>query len=136
MVSDGGAHSGWEHIEACIELAAREGVTDLVLHAFTDGRDTLPHGGAAYVEEVERWLLEHVGEVQVDMELGDSAAILRAVAAGLGLSCLPASVVADALAAGAVAAVRTGLPPLTRQLRLVRHRERPVTRGMRAFLGS
>ena len=56
LVSDGGVHSGWEHIEACIELAAREGVTDLVLHAFTDGRDTLPHGGAAYVEEVERWL--------------------------------------------------------------------------------
>ena len=56
LVSDGGVHSGWEHIEACIELAAREGVPDLVLHAFTDGRDTLPHGGAGYVEEVERWL--------------------------------------------------------------------------------
>ena len=96
----------------------------------------LRESGSGTREEVERWLLEHVGEVQVDMELGDSAPILRAVAAGLGLSCLPASVVADALAAGAVAAVRTGLPPLTRQLRLVRHRERPVTRGMRAFLGS
>ena len=30
LVSDGGVHSGWEHIEACIELAAREGVPDLV----------------------------------------------------------------------------------------------------------
>ncbi|MFN8114029.1 MAG: 2,3-bisphosphoglycerate-independent phosphoglycerate mutase [Solirubrobacterales bacterium] len=56
LVSDGGVHSGWGHIEACIELAAREGVPDVVLHAFTDGRDTLPHGGAGYVEEVERWL--------------------------------------------------------------------------------
>jgi 2,3-bisphosphoglycerate-independent phosphoglycerate mutase len=56
LVSDGGVHSGWEHIEACIELAAREGVTDLVLHAFTDGRDTSPSGGAHYLEEVERWL--------------------------------------------------------------------------------
>ena len=56
LVSDGGVHSGWEHIEACIELAAREGVPDLVLHVLTDGRDTLPHGGAGYVEEVERWL--------------------------------------------------------------------------------
>ena len=43
LVSDGGVHSGWEHIEACIELAAREGVPDLVLHAFTDGRDTSPY---------------------------------------------------------------------------------------------
>ncbi|MEO7197584.1 MAG: 2,3-bisphosphoglycerate-independent phosphoglycerate mutase, partial [Solirubrobacterales bacterium] len=56
LVSDGGVHSGWAHIEACIELAAREGVPDLVLHAFTDGRDTSPTGGAAYLEEVERWL--------------------------------------------------------------------------------
>ena len=49
LVSDGGVHSGWEHIEACIELAAQEGVPDLVVHAFTDGRDTPPTGGAGYV---------------------------------------------------------------------------------------
>jgi 2,3-bisphosphoglycerate-independent phosphoglycerate mutase len=62
LVSDGGVHSGWEHIEACIELAAREGVPDLVVHAFTDGRDTLPSAGAAYVAELERWL-RHAGRV-------------------------------------------------------------------------
>jgi 2,3-bisphosphoglycerate-independent phosphoglycerate mutase len=56
LVSDGGVHSGWSHIEACIELAAREGVPDLVLHAFTDGRDTLPKSSPGYIEEVERWL--------------------------------------------------------------------------------
>ncbi len=56
LVSDGGVHSGWEHIEAAIELAAQEGVPDVVFHAFTDGRDTLPHGGKGYVEELERWL--------------------------------------------------------------------------------
>jgi 2,3-bisphosphoglycerate-independent phosphoglycerate mutase len=56
LVSDGGVHSGWEHIEATIELAAQEGVPDVVFHAFTDGRDTLPHGGKGYLEELERWL--------------------------------------------------------------------------------
>jgi 2,3-bisphosphoglycerate-independent phosphoglycerate mutase len=56
LVSDGGVHSGWDHIEACIELASREGVPDLVVHAITDGRDTLPSSGIRYVEEVERWL--------------------------------------------------------------------------------
>jgi 2,3-bisphosphoglycerate-independent phosphoglycerate mutase len=56
LVSDGGVHSGWSHIEACIELAAREGLPDLVLHAFTDGRDTLPKSSPGYIEEVERWL--------------------------------------------------------------------------------
>jgi 2,3-bisphosphoglycerate-independent phosphoglycerate mutase len=56
LVSDGGVHSGWEHIEACIELASQEGVPDLVFHAFTDGRDTLPHGAKGYLAELERWL--------------------------------------------------------------------------------
>jgi 2,3-bisphosphoglycerate-independent phosphoglycerate mutase len=56
LVSDGGVHSGWEHIEACIELASQEGVPDVVFHAFTDGRDTLPHGGRGYLAELERWL--------------------------------------------------------------------------------
>ncbi len=56
LVSDGGVHSGWEHIEACIELAAREGVPDLIVHALTDGRDTSPRGGTAYIAELERWL--------------------------------------------------------------------------------
>jgi 2,3-bisphosphoglycerate-independent phosphoglycerate mutase len=56
LVSDGGVHSGWEHIEAMIELASQEGVQDVVFHAFTDGRDTLPHGGRGYLAELERWL--------------------------------------------------------------------------------
>jgi 2,3-bisphosphoglycerate-independent phosphoglycerate mutase len=62
LVSDGGVHSGWEHIEACVELAAREGVPDLVLHAFTDGRDTLPTAGRGYLAELERWL-KHAGRI-------------------------------------------------------------------------
>jgi 2,3-bisphosphoglycerate-independent phosphoglycerate mutase len=61
-VSDGGVHSGWEHIEACIELAAHEGVPDLVVHAFTDGRDTSPTAGAGYIRELERWL-RHAGRI-------------------------------------------------------------------------
>jgi 2,3-bisphosphoglycerate-independent phosphoglycerate mutase len=62
LISDGGVHSGWEHIEAVIELAGEEGVSELVLHALTDGRDTAPKAGAGYVEEVERWL-RHVGRI-------------------------------------------------------------------------
>ena len=62
LVSDGGVHSGWEHLEAAIELASQEGVPDVVFHAFTDGRDTLPHGGRTYLAELERWL-HHAGRV-------------------------------------------------------------------------
>ena len=55
LVSDGGVHSGWRHLEALIALGAQLGVPDLVLHAFTDGRDTLPHSGAGFLETVEGW---------------------------------------------------------------------------------
>ena len=58
LVSDGGVHSGWKHLRALIEMAARHEVPDLVVHAFTDGRDTLPKGGAGYLETVEGWCQE------------------------------------------------------------------------------
>ncbi len=62
LVSDGGVHSGWTHIEALIEMAAQEGVPDLVVHALTDGRDTLPTAAAGYIDELERWL-RHAGRI-------------------------------------------------------------------------
>jgi 2,3-bisphosphoglycerate-independent phosphoglycerate mutase len=58
LVSDGGVHSGFKHLEALIRLGAELDVPDLVLHAFTDGRDTLPHSGAGYLASVERWMAD------------------------------------------------------------------------------
>jgi len=58
LVSDGGVHSSLRHLEALINLAAEQGVEDLAIHAFTDGRDTSPHGGADYVAQVEQWCAE------------------------------------------------------------------------------
>jgi len=55
LVSDGGVHSGFKHLEALIELGREVGVGDLVVHAFTDGRDTSPTAGAGHLETVERW---------------------------------------------------------------------------------
>jgi len=55
LVSEGGVHSGWKHLHGLIDLAADHGVPDLVIHAFTDGRDTLPNSGAGYLETVAGW---------------------------------------------------------------------------------
>ena len=55
LVSDGGVHSSMGHLRALIELAGREGVNDVVVHAFTDGRDTAPDSGVRHVAEVESW---------------------------------------------------------------------------------
>jgi 2,3-bisphosphoglycerate-independent phosphoglycerate mutase len=56
LVSDGGVHSGWSHLEALIRMGAELNVPDLVLHAFTDGRDTLPMSAAEYLATVQGWM--------------------------------------------------------------------------------
>jgi 2,3-bisphosphoglycerate-independent phosphoglycerate mutase len=58
LVSDGGVHSDLNHLRALIAMAGQLGVEDLVLHAFSDGRDTLPTAGAGYLETVEGWMRE------------------------------------------------------------------------------
>lgn len=58
LVSDGGVHSSNVHLQALVELAGRLGVPDLVIHCFTDGRDTLPESGVEHVALLERWCLE------------------------------------------------------------------------------
>ena len=63
LVSDGGVHSSLDHLHALISLASDADVPDIVLHAFTDGRDTLPDSGAGFVEQAEKWLAEAGGRV-------------------------------------------------------------------------
>jgi 2,3-bisphosphoglycerate-independent phosphoglycerate mutase len=64
LVSDGGVHSSLEHLRALILLAGeltRE--ANVVVHAFTDGRDTLPHSGVDYLAELDRSAGARVGSV-------------------------------------------------------------------------
>jgi len=54
LVSDGGVHSSLEHLLALIALAREAGVAEVLVHAFTDGRDTPPHSGAEHLARVDR----------------------------------------------------------------------------------
>jgi 2,3-bisphosphoglycerate-independent phosphoglycerate mutase len=56
LVSAGGVHASLRHLEACIELARREQVPQILLHALTDGRDTQPDSAPGYLAQAERWL--------------------------------------------------------------------------------
>jgi len=69
LVSDGGVHSSDRHLKALIELAAEWGIDDLVVHAFTDGRDTSPTGGAKYLADVQGWMQE-VGAGRIGSVIG------------------------------------------------------------------
>ena len=60
LVSDGGVHSHYSHLVALANAARAAGVTDILVHAFTDGRDTSPTGGADFLKICEREL-QHSG---------------------------------------------------------------------------
>ena len=49
LLSDGGVHSHYHHLIALANAAKAAGVSDIFVHAFTDGRDTSPTGGAGYL---------------------------------------------------------------------------------------
>ncbi len=58
IVSDAGVHGQLEHLYGCLAVAKASGLTRVFLHAFTDGRDTSPHSGLAYVAQVEAKMAE------------------------------------------------------------------------------
>ncbi|MCZ6675008.1 MAG: 2,3-bisphosphoglycerate-independent phosphoglycerate mutase, partial [Verrucomicrobia bacterium] len=53
IVSDAGVHGLLEHLYGVLSEAKSAGVEEAYIHAFTDGRDTSPHSGLGYIEQVE-----------------------------------------------------------------------------------
>jgi DNA-binding transcriptional LysR family regulator len=133
------------------ELVLRPWLTDEMVvvaaatHALARARRVDPAGlrdtpwavreaGSGTRETVDRWLLEHLGPVEVAFEFGSTEAIKRLVATGAALGCLSRLAVADALAAGTLVELRTGLPPAKRRLAIVVHRDKHLGGGTEDFL--
>ncbi|MCI9612745.1 MAG: 2,3-bisphosphoglycerate-independent phosphoglycerate mutase [Eubacterium sp.] len=52
LVSDGGVHSHNTHIYGLLELAKRQGLQNVYVHCFMDGRDTAPSSGKGFIQEL------------------------------------------------------------------------------------
>jgi 2,3-bisphosphoglycerate-independent phosphoglycerate mutase len=64
LVSDGGVHSHQEHLYALLRAAREYGIERVFVHAFLDGRDTLPTSGAGYIAALEQKMREYgVGKI-------------------------------------------------------------------------
>lgn len=64
LLSDGGVHSHINHLFALLKLAASEGVKNVYIHAFLDGRDVGPKTAAKYIKETQEKIKEYgVGEI-------------------------------------------------------------------------
>src|SRR5437870_1910574 len=63
LVSDGGVHSHYSHLIALANAAKAAGVSEIFVHAFTDGRDASPTGGANYLKTCQNELRESDAQI-------------------------------------------------------------------------
>ena len=63
LVSDGGVHSHINHLKAITDVCKSEGLHNVFIHAFTDGRDTDPKSGLGFIQELEKHLSTSVGKI-------------------------------------------------------------------------
>jgi 2,3-bisphosphoglycerate-independent phosphoglycerate mutase len=52
LVSDGGVHSHINHLKAILDVCQKEGLQQVYIHAFTDGRDCDPKSGLKFIEDL------------------------------------------------------------------------------------
>jgi 2,3-bisphosphoglycerate-independent phosphoglycerate mutase len=63
LLSDGGVHSHIEHLKGLISIAHKNGVKNLLIHAFMDGRDTDPKGGLGYLKDLINHMKKTTGRL-------------------------------------------------------------------------
>lgn len=63
LVSDGGVHSHIHHLKGICTIAHNNGISNLFIHAFTDGRDTDPKGGLNYLKDLNAHLAKTTGKI-------------------------------------------------------------------------
>ena len=63
LVSDGGVHSHINHLKAIVDVCNSEGLTDVFIHAFTDGRDTDPKSGLGFIKDLQAHLNKSTGKI-------------------------------------------------------------------------
>lgn len=63
LVSDGGVHSHINHLKALCSLCKEQGLENVLIHAFTDGRDTDPKSGLGYLTDLQQHLEKSTGAI-------------------------------------------------------------------------
>lgn len=63
LLSDGGVHSHIKHTKGLIKAAKDFGLTDVYLHAFTDGRDVDPKSGKGFVADIVKYMDQTTGKL-------------------------------------------------------------------------
>lgn len=104
------------------------------LEALSKATWLLREPGSGTHEIINQLLIPHLHRLRPGIEFGNPEAIKRAVASGLGITCLSRWVVADLLKSGVLVAPPTELPHLTRRFYLVTHEHKVRTHGLELLI--
>ena len=63
LLGDGGVHAHTDHLKAICDLCKKMGLQRVYLHLFTDGRDTDPKSGQAFLTDLEKFLQQSTGQI-------------------------------------------------------------------------
>ena len=114
-------------------ILPRKGRRRIALGALRRATWLLRESGSGTRETIDQLLTPHLHQLRAGIEFGNSEAIKRAAASGLGITCLSRYAVEDFLKSGQLLAPATELPRLTRRFHLVRHERKRPTRGLELF---
>ena len=126
----------WLEDELVVVAAAHDPIVPrgrnrpISLEALSRATWLLREPGSGTHEIINQLLVPYLHRLRPGIEFGNSEAIKRAAASGLGITCLSRCVVADLLQSGELVAPPTELPQLTRRFYLVVHEHKKRTRGL------
>jgi DNA-binding transcriptional LysR family regulator len=126
----------WLEDELVVVAAAHDPIVPrgrnrpISLEALSKATWLLREPGSGTHEIINQLLVPYLHRLRPGIEFGNSEAIKRAAATGLGITCLSRCVVADLLQSGELVAPPTELPQLTRRFYLVVHEHKKRTRGL------
>ena len=63
LVSNGGVHSHINHLKALIDICHNQGLEQVFIHSFTDGRDCDPKSGLGFITELQQHLNQTTGKI-------------------------------------------------------------------------
>ena len=63
LVSDGGVHSSLDHLKKLCDISKEYGITKTFVHCFMDGRDTDPHSGLGFIQELKEHMSHSAGRI-------------------------------------------------------------------------
>jgi DNA-binding transcriptional LysR family regulator len=130
----------WRDDELVVVVAATDPIltrprnSKVTIKALRAATWLLRESGSGTREIIDQLLIPHLHHLRSGIEFGNSEAIKRAAASGLGITCLSRCVVDDLLHTGVLVAPSTELPRLMRRFHVVTHERKRHTGGMDLLL--